>query len=142
QKLKKYRPQAIVFANDHNADARAMLLAAKQLGIPTVYVQHSSVSHLFPPLAFDLSLLEGQDSLDKYRLCGPVQGRVEFIGMPKADKFVQHRNRNQQVQTLGIACNLMDLTDEVQQLVRNISLDFPELRIQLRPHPRDKRSYT
>ncbi|MBX0331663.1 hypothetical protein K3G39_00275 [Pontibacter sp. HSC-14F20] len=142
QKLKKYRPHAIVFANDHNADARAMLLAAKELGIPTVYVQHSSVSNLFPPLAFDLNLLEGQDSLDKYRQCGPVHRRVEFIGMPKVDKFIQHRNKNQQVQTLGIACNLMDRVEEVEQLVRHISRDFPQLRILLRPHPRDKRSYT
>ncbi|MCP2044064.1 hypothetical protein [Pontibacter sp. HSC-36F09] len=142
QKLKKNRPQAIVFANDHNADARAMLLAAKGLGIPTVYVQHSSVSNLFPPLAFDLNLLEGQDSLDKYRQCGPVHRRVEFIGMPKVDKFIQHRNKNQQVQTLGIACNLMDRVEEVEQLIRHISRDFPQLRILLRPHPRDKRSYT
>lgn len=142
QKLKKYRPQAIVFANDHNADARAMLLAAKELGIKTVYVQHASVSNLFPPLAFDLNLLEGQDSLDKYRQCGPVHGQVEFIGMPKADQFVPLRNRNQQVQTLGIACNLMDRVEEVEQLLRHISRDFPQLRILLRPHPRDKRSYT
>ncbi|SIT76195.1 hypothetical protein [Pontibacter indicus] len=142
QKLRNYRPQAIVFANDHNADARAMLLAAKELGIPTVYVQHSSVSNLFPPLAFDLNLLEGQDSLDKYKQCGPVQGRVEFIGMPKADRFVPLRNRSQQVQTLGIACNLMDRVEEVEQLIRQISRDFPQLRILLRAHPRDKRSYT
>lgn len=142
QKLKRYRPQAIVFANDHNADARAMLLAAKELGIKTVYVQHSSVSNLFPPLAFDLNLLEGQDSLDKYRQCGPVQGRVEFIGMPKADRFVPLRNTSQQVQTLGIACNLMDRVEEVEQLLGQISRDFPQLRILLRPHPRDKRSYT
>ncbi|GGG27316.1 hypothetical protein [Pontibacter amylolyticus] len=142
QKLRKYRPQAIVFANDHNADARAMLLAAKELGISTVYVQHSSVSNLFPPLAFDLDLLEGQDSLDKYRQCGPVHGRVEFIGMPKADQFVPLRNRNHRVQTLGIACNLMDRVEEVEQLIRHISHDFPQLKILLRPHPRDKRSYT
>lgn len=142
QKLQQYRPKAVVFANDHNADARAMLLAAKKLGIKTIYVQHSSVSTLFPPLAYDLSLLEGQDSLDKYKLCGPVEGRVEFIGMPKADKFVPLRNRNQVVQTLGIACNLMDLTAEVQTLLVQITRDFPSLRIILRPHPRDKRSYT
>jgi hypothetical protein len=142
QKLKKYRPQAIVFANDHNADARAMLLAAKQLGIKTVYVQHSSVSNLFPPLAFDLNLLEGQDSLDKYKQCGPVTGRVEFIGMPKADGFVPLRNRSQTVKTLGIACNLMDLTEEVKALLYNISRDFPDLHIILRPHPRDKRDFS
>jgi hypothetical protein len=142
QKLKKYRPQAIVFANDHNADARAMLLAAKQLGIKTVYVQHSSVSNLFPPLSFDLNLLEGQDSLDKYKQCGPVTGRVEFIGMPKADKFVPLRNNSQTVKVLGIACNLMDLTEEVKTLLANISRDFPDLRIILRPHPRDKRDFS
>ncbi|WP_299701114.1 hypothetical protein [uncultured Pontibacter sp.] len=142
QKLRKYRPQAIVFANDHNADARAILLAAKQLGIKTVYVQHSSVSNLFPPLAFDLNLLEGQDSLDKYTQCGQVTSRVEFIGMPKADKFVPLRNKSQTVKVLGIACSLMDLTEEVRTLLSNISRDFPNLRIILRPHPRDKRNFS
>jgi hypothetical protein len=142
QKLQQYRPEAVVFANDHNADARAMLLAAKDLGIKTVYVQHSSVSNLFPPLAFDLSLLEGQDSLDKYRQCGPVTGKVEFIGMPKADKFVLLRNKNAVVRTVGIACNLMDLTEEVKALLVQITRDFPSLNIMLRPHPRDKRDYS
>ncbi|MDX5482285.1 MAG: hypothetical protein LPK07_11445, partial [Hymenobacteraceae bacterium] len=142
QKLKKYRPQAIVFANDHNADARAMLLAAKKLGIKTIYIQHSSVSPLFPPLSYDLNLLEGQDALDKYKQCGPVSGHVEFVGMPKADKFVKLRNKRPKVQTLGIASNLMDRLDEVESLLQSITRDFSSLRIILRPHPRDKRSYT
>jgi hypothetical protein len=142
QKLQRYQPQAIVFANDHNADARAMLLAAKKLGIKTAYVQHSSVSTLFPPLAFDLNLLEGQDSLDKYRQCGPVAGRVEFIGMPKADKFVPFRNQAHTIHTIGIGGNLMDLIEEVKQLLTQITHDFPSLRLILRPHPRDKRDYT
>ncbi|MBD1397643.1 hypothetical protein H9Q13_10730 [Pontibacter sp. JH31] len=142
QKLKKYRPQAIVFANDHNADARAMLLAAKALGIKTIYIQHSSISQLFPPLNFDLNLLEGQDALDKYRQCGPVDGRVEFIGMPKADKFVKLRNHRPAVRTVGIACNLMDRLEEVEALLKAMTGTFPLLRIILRPHPRDTRSYT
>jgi hypothetical protein len=142
QKLQQYRPEAVVFANDHNADARAMLLAAKDLGIKTVYVQHSSVSNLFPPLAFDLNLLEGQDSLDKYKQCGPVTGKVEFIGMPKADQFAHLRNKHEAVRTVGIACNLMDLTEEVKALLVQINRDFPALSIILRPHPRDKRNYT
>ncbi len=141
QKLRKYKPSCVVFANDHNADARAMLLAAKKLGIKTAYVQHASVSNLFPPLAFDLSLLEGQDSLDKYKLCGPVEGRVEFIGMPKADKFVPLRNHHSTIQTIGIGCNLMDLTKEIEQLLIHLTKDFPSLQIILRPHPRDKRNF-
>jgi hypothetical protein len=142
EKLRKYRPACVVFANDHNADARAMLLAAKKLGIKTAYVQHSSVSNLFPPLLYDLSLLEGQDSLDKYRQCGPVEGQVELVGMPKADKFAALRNQHHSIRTIGIGCNLMDLTEEVKQLLLHISKDFPSLRIILRPHPRDKRDYS
>lgn len=142
EKLRKYRPACVVFANDHNADARAMLLAAKKLGIKTAYVQHSSVSNLFPPLLYDLSLLEGQDSLDKYRQCGPVEGQVELVGMPKADRFAAFRNQHYSIRTIGIGCNLMDLTEEVKQLLLHISRDFPSLRIILRPHPRDKRDYS
>lgn len=141
QKLKKHRPQAIVFANDHNADARAMLLAAKDLGIKTVYIQHSSISQLFPPLSYDLNLLEGRDALDKYRQCGPISGKIEFIGMPKADKYVKVRNHHPTVQIIGIACNLMDSLEEVETLLQSITLAFTSLRIIVRPHPRDQRSY-
>ena len=72
--LRHYRPRAVVFSNDHNDDTRSLLLACRAEGVPTAYVQHASVSANFPPLGFDLSLLEGQDALDKYRLCGPVHG--------------------------------------------------------------------
>lgn len=140
-KLKKCRPKAVVFANDHNADARAMLLAAKTLGIKTIYIQHASVSPMFPPLAFDLSLLEGQDALDKYKLCGPIQGQVELIGMPKADNYVPLRNNSQAIQTIGIGCNIMDDLAEVEKLIRRLTRALPQLNIILRPHPRDQRNF-
>ncbi|MDX5437522.1 MAG: hypothetical protein LPK03_10030 [Pontibacter sp.] len=140
-KLQKYKPAAIVFANDHNADARAMLLAAKSLGIKTAYIQHASVSPIFPPLDYDLSLLEGQDALDKYKLCGPITGRVELVGMPKADAFVPFRNRNQSINRIGIGCNLMDATEEVVQTVGQLAQNFPEVTFILRPHPRETRDF-
>jgi hypothetical protein len=141
QKLRKYKPKAIVFANDHNADARAMLLAAKAADIKTVYIQHASISPIFPPLQFDLSLLEGQDSLDKYKLCGSVDGRLELVGMPKADAYVPFRNTNQAIKTIGIGCNLMDATAEIENLLRQLTTDFPQLSFILRPHPRDTRNF-
>jgi hypothetical protein len=140
-KLKRHKPSAVVFANDHNADARAMLLAAKALGIKTSYIQHSSISSLFPPLTFDLNLLEGQDSLEKYRQCGPVQGRVELVGMPKADAYVPFRNKNNTIRTIGIGCNLMDLTEELEKVVRMLTECLPDIFITIRPHPRDKRDF-
>lgn len=140
-KLKKYKPRAIVFANDHNADARAMLLAAKATGIKTVYIQHASVTPIFPPLQFDLNLLEGQDALDKYKQCGPITSRVELVGMPKADSFAKFRNRSQSINRIGIGCNLMDSTEEIVHVAKQLARDFPEVEIILRPHPRDNRNF-
>ena len=140
--LRHYRPQAVVFANDHNDDARALLLAARTCGVPTAYVQHASVSTNFPPLGFDLSLLEGQDALDKYRQCGPVRGQVALVGMPKADAFLTQRNTAPQVRHVAVACNLLDelpaLTDTLAYLLR----ELPELTFTLRPHPGDRRDFT
>lgn len=142
KKLLKYRPTCIVFANDHNADARAMLLAAKKAGIKTAYIQHASVSTIFPPLQFDLNLLEGQDSLDKYKACGPVEGEVKLVGMPKADAYVKYRQYGNSIKTIGISCNLLDNIAEIEALVGLLVQDFPTINFLLRPHPRDKRSFS
>ncbi|MBC6989180.1 hypothetical protein [Hymenobacter sp. BT491] len=139
--LHHYRPRAIIFANDHNDDARALLLAARACGIPTAYVQHASVSTNFPPLGFDLSLLEGQDALDKYRQCGPIRGRVELVGMPKADAFLTQRNLNQHVAHVGIACNILDDTDAIAVVVEYLLREFPALTFTFRPHPSDRRDF-
>lgn len=140
--LEKYKPRAVVFANDHNDDSRAMLLAANKLGIPTVYIQHATVSNAFPPLEFSLNLLEGQDALDKYRQCGPVTGEVKLIGMPKADQFIQFRNFNPTVTKVGIAGNLMDDYAALKATLETLVSNFPELDFVFRPHPGDKRDFS
>ncbi|QIX63051.1 hypothetical protein HER32_18480 [Hymenobacter sp. BT18] len=140
--LRHYRPKAVVFANDHNDDARALLLACRVEGIPTVYLQHASVSTNFPSLEFDLSLLEGQDALDKYRQCGPVRGAVELVGMPKADAFLAHRNRKSNIQQVGLACNLLDDLAAIAQVVAYLQQELPDLSVTLRPHPSDNRDFT
>ena len=140
--LRHYRPRAVVFANDHNDDARALLLACQAEGIPTAYVQHASVSTHFPPLGFDLSLLEGQDALDKYRQCGPIRGRVELVGMPKADAFLAQRNTVPAVQRVGLAINLLDDTQAVVATVAYLLREFPTLAFTLRAHPSDSRDFS
>ena len=139
--LRHYRPQAVVFSNDHNDDSRALLLACQTENIPTCYVQHASVSTNFPPLGFSLNLLEGQDALDKYRLCGPVKGQVALVGMPKADAYLSRRNTAPAVRRVGLACNIHDpltaLTDTLAHLMRT----FPALIFTLRPHPSDRRDF-
>jgi hypothetical protein len=139
--LRYYRPRAIIFANDHNDDARALLLAARACGVPTAYVQHASVSTYFPPLSFDLSLLEGQDALDKYQQCGPIRGRVELVGMPKADAFLSQRNTEPQVRRVGIATNLLDNSEAINTTVVYLLQEFPTLVFTFRAHPSDTRDF-
>ncbi|SMC00453.1 hypothetical protein SAMN00120144_3380 [Hymenobacter roseosalivarius DSM 11622] len=142
QALRHYKPRAIIFANDHNDDARALLLAARAHGVPTAYVQHASVSTYFPPLGFDLNLLEGQDALDKYRQCGPIRGRVELIGMPKADAFLSQRNTEPAVRRVGIAANLLDDTGAIRTAVAYVVQQFPALTFTFRAHPGDTRDFS
>ena len=106
--LKKNKPKAIVFANDHLIIARSMLLAANHLGIKTYYVQHASVSDYFPPLEFSHSLLEGMDSKLKYEKCGEVKSKIHLCGMSKLDEFSEQLNVKQKVEVVGLAFNLSD----------------------------------
>lgn len=140
--LKKHKPRCIVLTNDHNDDSRAMLFAAQALKIPTVYIQHATVSTAFPPLEFDLSLLEGRDALDKYRQCGTIFGKIELIGMPKADKFLQFRNFKPKAETIGICSNLLDDYEGLKATITNLAVKFPELNFIFRPHPNDLRDYS
>jgi hypothetical protein len=140
--LRHYRPKAVVFSNDHNDDSRSLLLACQAEGIPTAYVQHASVSVHFPPLGFDLSLLEGQDALDKYRLCGPVRGRVELVGMPKADAYLAQKNTQPFVRRVGLACNIHDPLPALTAALTFLMQALPELAFTLRPHPSDPRDFS
>ena len=139
--LRHYKPRAVIFSNDHNDDSRSLLLACRAEGIPTAYVQHASVSTIFPPLSFDLNLLEGQDALDKYRLCGPVHGRVELVGMPKADAFLAEKNTRACIQHVGLACNIHDPIPALAEALTFLMQELPELTFTLRPHPSDQRDF-
>ncbi len=140
--IQKHRPAYIVFANDHSIFPRAMLLAAKSLNVPTIYIQHASVTPYFPPLDFDLSLLEGQATLDRYAQNGEVKGEVRFIGMPKFDPYVSLRNTQTQVQRVGICCNKLDETADVEVLVAYLKSQLPQLTFTFRPHPADERNFS
>lgn len=139
--LKTYRPKAIVLASDLSYEQRSLLFAAKNLGIPTIYVQHASVSTIFPPLEFDLNLLEGEDTFNKYKLCGPVNGAVRFIGMPKFDGFEQKRNKKNKVENVGICCGPLDDYDKIVEIVHKVVKALPNLSFTFRKHPGDKRTF-
>lgn len=65
--LKSVNPKFVLMSNDHSPANRALLFVAKSLGIKTVYMQHASVSELFPELDFDYSFLDGDRAYQIYR---------------------------------------------------------------------------
>lgn len=137
--LREERPRALVFANDHSAPIRAFAWAARTRGIPTIYIQHASISTFFPPLIYDLSLLEGQVALDTYRRCGPLTGIVELVGMPKFDPYLPYRNEGKEIRRIGVCTNMLDKPEKVLELLEALCARFPDLAISYRPHPRDRR---
>lgn len=137
--VRKYKPKAIVFANDHEIIPRGLLLAAKCLKVPTFYIQHASVSKYFPALDFDYALLEGQDSKDKYLAREKTNSEIFLVGMPKFDKYVEFVNTNKVVNKIGIAYNTMDNIEVILALVNNLKNSFPTIDFIVRAHPSDKR---
>ncbi len=139
--LKKHRPSYIIFSNDHSIFPRALLLAAKALKIPTIYIQHASITPYFPPLDFDLNLLEGQATLDRYALNGRVIGQTKLVGMPKFDAYIPYRNTSTKVSRVGVCCNKMDEATDVEKLLIYLQKQLPNITLTFRPHPADTRVF-
>lgn len=57
----------VLTANDHNPWNRMLYALARRDGRRTAYVQHASISDIFPPLNFDVAFLDGQVSMDIYQ---------------------------------------------------------------------------
>ena len=137
--LRSASPKAVIVSNDHIMWLRAFVRAAQDENIPTIYLQHASVTEQFPPLSFDYAFLEGFDSLEKYAAIGSSQTEVFLTGMPKFDAHFKALKENNQLHTLGICTNLLDSYQEVKSLCDYLKKSFPDLDVVIRPHPRDNR---
>lgn len=133
--IKYFKPRAIIFSNDHNVAPRALLYHAKNLNIPTIYIQHAAVTNKFPPLQFDLSLLEGKDSLRKYKEAGQIDGNIHLVGMPKFDDYRQWINNNKIIESIGFAFNVHDDIKGYFSLALKIRTLLPSLKFKVRFHP-------
>lgn len=137
--LQQLHPSVLIMANDHIIWTRTLLLAAKKEGIPTIYLQHASVTERFPPLTFDFALLEGVDAAEKYAACGPSSTKIFLVGLPRFDAYHQHINQNSQVQSIGICTNPQNSLEEVAALASALQQHAPQVKVIFRPHPGDTR---
>ena len=137
--LKNNRPNSIVISNDHDPSSRGIIIAAKKLKIPCIYIQHASVSKYFPPLRFSHALLYGQYSKDVYEKIGETNTKVYQVGMHQFDYLKQIIENKYLTQRIGLAFNTIDDIDDVSDLYKELNNVFPNVEIIIRPHPRDKR---
>ena len=114
--LQANRPACIFNSNDHDPASRALMLAAKKLGIPCIYLQHASVSKFFPPMRASHSLLYGQYSEDIYRSIPGSEGRFIPVGNHKFDAFRLWIENKRSTGRIGVAFNTLDPVPEVLAL--------------------------
>lgn len=143
--LYKTNPSLVIVSNDHNVNNRSLRLAAEILSIKTLYMQHASVSEIFPPLEFDYALLDGKVAHDIYDSCYKLQNcfnsrieknvskcQVVFSGQKKLVVHDKKLNENEVVQ-IGLAVNQIDDFHCVKVLLD--TLNILNQKCIIRTHP-------
>lgn len=135
----KLKPAFVIVSNDHNPANRCLLAVAHFLGIKTVYLQHASISSLFPALRVNYAFLDGQFALDTYRGCEcnqPLNNRnvpipkVYLTGQKKHLTRLKSSERN----AIGLALNALDDTHEAVNLVKHLAEAMQRVVV-VRLHP-------
>jgi hypothetical protein len=136
--LTSIKPEFVITANDHNPENRCLLAVAHHLSISTVYLQHASVSPIFPALRVSYAFLDGQYALDIYRqceankpqtsVCLPVP-QVILSGQKKKLRKSDITKRN----VVGVALNTLDHADATIKFVNSLASNG--INIRLRWHP-------
>ncbi|WP_405420700.1 hypothetical protein [Marinobacter flavimaris] len=136
--LKQTKPDYVITSNDHNPPNRSLLAVAHYLGIKTVYLQHASVSNLFPALRVDYAFLDGQFSLDTYRECEqnqpPTKRKVPTpIVLLSGQKKHLRRGDSRAATAIGIALNALDDATVAIQFVKELADAGQKIRVRWHP---------
>lgn len=131
----RLRPKAVLVANDHSALPLGFSEAARYLNIKTIYIQHAYITHDFPPLRFDLALLDGQCALDTYAVQGASQTSVAFRGLEGVERPMKTEALTQGVPlTVGLFLNVF-YEEKLKETLMSLENQPGIQRIVVRPHP-------
>lgn len=141
-------PEFVITANDHNAPNRCMLAVAHHFGIKTVYLQHASVSNIFPALRVNYAFLDGQYALETYRECEPNQPYTfRNVPVPKVilsgQKKHLQRVENSSSNAVGVALNALDDSKVAIDFIKALAAESVNVRLRWHPGqaPRDTQAY-
>jgi len=143
--LEQLNPKIVVMSNDHNAPNRSILYASKYLNVKTAYLQHASVTKIFPPLEFDYAFLDGLAAHEAYKEAGiRKDGKNTKIFLSGCQKQIisdnsrgeKDKNANEKI-IVGLAVNLLDNIDDIFDFCEQL-LKFDNVNVILRNHPRQE----
>lgn len=126
----------IVLTNDHNIKPLGLLLAAKNTAVKSYYIQHASVSEVFPKLLPDVALLEGQQAVDTYKKIGSLAKVQQLVGIARMDGLLAYK-KECKTENLSVGICLKPYYSEalLNELITVVKNSKAVSRIVLRPHP-------
>lgn len=135
----------VVLANDHSARYVAVLQACRALKVPTIYLQHASVTEDFPSLnRFDIAVLSDEQSRSKYARKGKLAEQVYVIPRPNPFESALSRSPGSDIAkrkepSIGIFLSNSRILSipRVLALVESIKKRKLAERVSLFPHPAD-----
>ncbi|MCR8913703.1 hypothetical protein FDP08_05875 [Marinobacter panjinensis] len=135
--LHQINPDFVITANDHNSSNRSLLAVAHYLRIKTVYLQHASVSTLFPALRVDYAFLDGQSAWDTYKQCEPNQP-VSGRNVPDTQVILSGQKKHLRVNesmtdVVGVALNALDDADAAIEFVEGLAANGRKVCVRWHP---------
>lgn len=139
------KPKFVLMSNDHSPANRSLLFVAKSLGIKTVYMQHASVSNLFPKLEFDYSFLDGVNAYEIYKAIDLTEKTESLVSF--SDKYIFLTGQKKNViknnirrvnfeQGCGVGFSHLDSNDFIIKVIESLLGVFAQCYIRLHPsHP-------
>lgn len=135
--------ETVFLSNDHTPANRSLMAVCQHLEIKTAYMQHASVSTLFPPLQFDYVFLDGATALDIYRKIAQRAPSshdkfkacsIFLNGQKKPVPFSFSVNKDEP--TCGIGFSHLDSEDFILDVTKRLADVFEHTIVRLHPSHR------
>lgn len=141
QDWRAQRPKLVIAANDHSPPAVALFSLARALSVRCCYVQHASVTSSFPALAYDLSILYNQLSVDTYGEAArrhPRSAPEDAAICLWPPELVPPRPIRPVTSpaTVGVVLSFFPEVKQVRALLARLAAHRNVVRIVVRQHPR------
>lgn len=128
----------LIYSNDHCCFDRGIADAAVEWDHVTVYVQHSAVTDVFPPLSSTYSLLDGQQSLEVYQDIKGSKGVALICG--RQYEIAAIRKNRHFIKSALICISTIDPVDDWRPVIMTVQASG--YSVALRTHPSERKTTT